>query len=168
MESSQEKNEEIFKMKSDNISLKLEPDEATRIKEEVEKQLAKKNNDCERLEEEIVSHRKKVERMYKILKSAQAMDDMLSHQRSPFDKSGLGYEGESSNKNDNASNNKDVRKPRINVAAPSKGKGQVDIGRNPTPRRNADGVNDARINGHHQKIPSQKDFRSTSRKPSSP
>ena len=77
-------NEEIFKMKSDIISLKLEANEAIHIKEEIEKQLAKKNNDCEKLEEEIVSLRKKVEGMDKTLKISQALDDMLNHQRCPF------------------------------------------------------------------------------------
>ena len=81
------------------------------MKEEFEKKLAKENNDCKRLEEVIVSLRKKVEGMEKILKSSQDLDDMINHQRSPFDKSGLGYEGESSIKNDNASNKRDVRKP---------------------------------------------------------
>ena len=47
-------------MKSGIISLKIEANEATCIKEEIEKQLAQKNNDCERLEEEIVSLGKKV------------------------------------------------------------------------------------------------------------
>ena len=83
-------------MKSDIISLKIEANEATRIKEETEKQLAKKNNECERLEEEIVFLRKKVEGMNKTLKSSQELDDMLNHQRCPFDKLGLGYAGESS------------------------------------------------------------------------
>jgi len=60
MESSQAKNEEIFKMKSDIISLKIVAAEATRSKEETEEQLAKKNNECERLEEEIVLLRKRL------------------------------------------------------------------------------------------------------------
>ena len=61
-----------------------------------------------------------------------------------------------------------MRKPERNVGAPSKGKSQVDIGRNSTVRRNVDSVKDARSNGYHQRIPRQKDFRSTSRKPYSP
>ena len=102
MESSLAKeNEEIFKMKSDIISLKIETNEAAHINEETEKQLAKKKYECERLKEEIVFLRKKVEGMNKTMKSSQALDDMLSHQRCPFDKSGLGYAGESSNENDN-------------------------------------------------------------------
>jgi len=47
-------------MKLDIISLKIEANEATRIKKETEKQLAKKNNDCKRLEDEIVSLRKRL------------------------------------------------------------------------------------------------------------
>ena len=48
MESSLAKeNEEIFKMKSDIISLKIKSNESTHIKEETEKQIAKKNNECE-------------------------------------------------------------------------------------------------------------------------
>jgi len=45
------------------------------------------------------------------LKISQTLDDILSHQRSPLDKSGLGYACEPSTNNDNASNNKDMRKP---------------------------------------------------------
>jgi len=93
---------------------------------------------------------------------------------SPFDKSGLGYAGESSRKNDenpNASNNKDVRKPRRNVDAPSsekcKEKSQDNYGRNPTPTKLADGVKNTEGNGYHQRIPRQKNFKSTSRKYSS-
>ena len=55
MESSQAKIEEISKMKSDIISLKIATAEATHSKEETEEQLAKKNAECERLEEEVVS-----------------------------------------------------------------------------------------------------------------
>ena len=91
-------------------SLKIVAAEATHSKEETEEQHAKKNNECERLEEEIVLLRKKVEGMNTILKSSQALDDMLSYHRSPSDKSGLGYVGESSSKNENASNKIDMKK----------------------------------------------------------
>ena len=47
-------------MKSDIISLKIEANEAAHIKEETEKQLAKKNNECERLEEANVSSEKRL------------------------------------------------------------------------------------------------------------
>ena len=102
MKSSQAKDEEISKMKTDIISFKIVAPEATRSKEETEGQLAKKSNECEKLEEEIVLLRKKVEGMNKIMKSSQALDDMLSYHRSPSDKSGLGYVGEPSNKDKDA------------------------------------------------------------------
>jgi len=98
-------------MKLDIIFLKMVAIEATRSNEETEKQLAKKNNECERLEEEIVFLRTKVEGMKKILVSSQALDDILSYHRFPYDKSVLGYVGESSNKNENALNKRDVKKP---------------------------------------------------------
>jgi len=168
-----EKDEEIFLLKSNVISLKIETHEVTKMMEEMKKQLVMKDEDCEKLKEEIVFLKKEVDLLNKNLKSSQTLDDILSHQRSPLDKSGLGYAGESSSKNDanpNVSNNKDVRKPKRNIDAPSssKGKSQVDIRRNPTPRRNADGAKDARSNGYHQSISRQKDFKSTSRKSPSP
>jgi len=48
--------------------------------------------------------------MNKIIKSSQALDNMLSYHRSPSDKSGLGYVGEPSNKNENALSKGDVGK----------------------------------------------------------
>ena len=111
--------------------------------------------------------------MKKTLKSSQALDDILNNQRCPFDKLGLGYIGESSSKNDNASNKKkDVRKPERNVDAPSFSKGKdksqgVNEGSH-VPRRNANVVRDARRNNYHQIISRQKGFKSTSRKSPSP
>lgn len=60
MENSQAKSEEMSKMKSDIISLKIVAVEATCSKEETEEQLVKKNNECERLEEEIFLLRKRL------------------------------------------------------------------------------------------------------------
>ena len=175
MESSQA---EISKMKTNIIFLKIEAAEATRSKEETEEQLTKNNNECEKLEEEIVLLRKKVEGMNKIMKSSQALDDMLSYHRSPSDKSGLGYVGEPSNKNEYALSKGDVKKPERNGDAPSSNKGkEKDHGynrRNPTPsrkpapRRNVADVKEARGDGYHQRISRQQGFRSTSRKPPSP
>jgi len=63
------------------------------------------------MKEEYVFLKKEVDFQNSNLKSSRTLDDILSHQRSPLDKSGLGYAGESSSKYDNASSNKDVRKP---------------------------------------------------------
>lgn len=114
------------------------------------------------MEEEIVFLRTKVEGMNRILKSSQALEDMLNYHRCPFDKSSLGYVGESSNKNDNASNKRDVKKPERNGDAPSSSKGKEKnqgynrinpaTRRNPASRRNVDDVKDARGIGYHQRI----------------
>jgi len=154
MESSQA---EISKMKTDIISFKIVAAEATRSKEETEEQLAKKSNECEKLEEEIVLLRKKVEGVNKIMKSSQALDDMLSYHRSPSDKSGLGYVGEPSNKDEDALSKRDVKKPQRSCDAPSSNKGkEKNEGSNrrnpapsgkPAPRRNVADVKKARDNG---------------------
>ena len=57
-----------------------------------------------KLKGEIVFLKKEVDLLNKNLKISQTLDDILSHQRYPLDKSGLGYVGESSSKNDNSSN----------------------------------------------------------------
>ena len=161
----EEKDDYITKLKSEITSLKAQSCEATKMMKEMKKKLVMKYEDCEKLKGEIVFLKKQVVFLNKNLKISQTLDDILSHQRSPLDKLGLGYVGESLRKNDNASNKKYVRKPGRNVDAPSKGKSQVGIGRNHTPRRNANGVKYVRSNGYHQRIPTQKDFKSTSRKP---
>jgi len=73
--------------------------------EEMKKQLVMKDEDCENMKGEIVFLKKEVDLLNKNLKISQTLDDILSHQRYPLDKSGLGYAGESSSKNDNASDN---------------------------------------------------------------
>ena len=113
----------------------------------MKKQLVMKDEDCEKLKGEIVTLKKEVVSLNKNLKSSQILDDILNHQRSPLDKSGLGYGGEPSTKNDNASNNKDVRKlGRNDTPSSSKGKSQDDIRRNPTPRRLTDHVKNKKGN----------------------
>ena len=110
-------------MKSNIISLKIKAHEATRMMEEMKKQLVMKDEDFEKLKGEIVTLKKEIVSLNKTLKISQTRDDILSHQISPLDKSGLGYVGEPSRKNDNASNNKDVRKPKRNdTLSSSKGK----------------------------------------------
>ena len=130
------------------------------MKEEMENHLEKKDEECKMMKEEINLLRKEVDHLNKSLKSSQTLDDIRSHQRSPLDKSGIGYAGEISNINDanpNTSNNKDVENPGKNIDFPSsskdKEKSQDGIGRNPTPRRYIDGVKNARGNKFYQRIP---------------
>ena len=90
-------NEEVFIIKSNIISLKIEAHKATRMMEEIKKQLVMKDEHCENLKGEIVFLKKEVDLLNKNLKSSQTLDDILSQQRSPLDKSSLGYVGEPSN-----------------------------------------------------------------------
>ena len=171
----EEKDDDITKLRSEITSLKAQSCEATKMKEEMEIILSKKDEECKKMKEDIVFLKKEVDLLNKNLKSSQTLDDILYHQRSPLDKSGLGYAGESSSKSDatpNASNKKDVRKPRRNVDALSSSKGkeksQGNNGRNIAPRILADDVNNKKGDEYYQGIPRQKGFRSKSRKPPSP
>ena len=58
-----------------------------------------KEKDCERIEEENVDLRKEIDKLttqvnnnLKFKKSSTTLDNMLNYQRSPFDKTGLGYD----------------------------------------------------------------------------
>ena len=65
-----------------------------RIEEVMKSQLREKEENCEKLEAEIVSLRHKVDKFNKKLKSSQMLDDILNIQRSPYEKTNLGYAGE--------------------------------------------------------------------------
>ena len=54
-------------------------------------QINEKEESCDKLEDEFVDLRKKVEKSNKFLNSSQILDEILESQRSPNDKSGLGY-----------------------------------------------------------------------------
>ena len=65
--------------------------------------MREKIQECERLEEEVVSLRKNLEKAQRellmntpLMKSTRQLDNMLNAQRSPLIKAGLGYVGESS------------------------------------------------------------------------
>jgi hypothetical protein len=82
------------------ISLKTQLEETKRTKEVMKVQMKKKEEDCEKLEEEVVSLRVEVEN----IKRSQVLEDILIYQRSPFNKVGLGYIGETLCKEDGNSN----------------------------------------------------------------
>lgn len=95
------------------------------MKEETENHLEKKDEECKMMKEEIDLLRKEIEILNKNLNRSQTLYDILSHEISPLDISFLGYTGEPSNSNDvnpNASKNKDVEKPGINIDAYSSSK----------------------------------------------
>jgi hypothetical protein len=57
-------------------------------------QINEKEESCCKLEDEIVDLRKKVENSNKFLNSSRILDEILERQRSPIDKSILGYKEE--------------------------------------------------------------------------
>jgi hypothetical protein len=57
-------------------------------------QINEKEESCHKLEAEVVDIRKNVENSNKFLNSSRILDEILESQRSPCDKSGLGYKEE--------------------------------------------------------------------------
>jgi hypothetical protein len=106
----EEKEEEITRLKNEKenvkvddeirksfetiVHLKTQIEEAKRIEELLKNQINEKEESCCKLEAEIVDLRKKVENSNKFLNSSLILDEILESQRSPYDKSGLGYKGE--------------------------------------------------------------------------
>lgn len=91
----EEKDDDINKLRLEITSLKAQSCEATKMKEEMDSILSKRKEEGKKMKEEIVFLKKKVNLLNKNLKISQTLDDILSHQRSPLDKSSLFYEGES-------------------------------------------------------------------------
>ena len=65
--------------------------------------MREKSQECERLEEEVVSLRKNLEKSQRellmntpLIKGSEQLDQILNAQRSPIIKTGIGYEGETS------------------------------------------------------------------------
>jgi hypothetical protein len=102
-------NQQERRLEEEIISLKTQLEEAKRMEEVMNIQMMKKEEYCEKLEEEVITLRVEVVKLNKNLKSSQVLEDILSCQRSPFNKAGLGYIGEASCKEDaNANPNKSV------------------------------------------------------------
>ena len=77
------------------MNLKFQLEEARRIEEVVRIQLNKKEENCEELEYEIVSLRKKLKKKTiesKFENSTEIWDDIINCQRYPFIKTGIGYD----------------------------------------------------------------------------
>jgi len=93
-----ERFEDFNKLEEEISSLKTQLEEARRAKEATKFQMLNKEEDYEKCEKEVVSLRVEVDKLNKNLKTTQVLADILSHQQSPYDKSGLGYTGEASSK----------------------------------------------------------------------
>jgi hypothetical protein len=86
--------DEISKSFETIVHLKTQIEEAKRVEELLKHQINEKEMSCDKLEVEIVDLRKKVEKSNKFLNSSKILDEILEIQRSPYDKSGLGYKEE--------------------------------------------------------------------------
>ena len=81
-------------------------------------QVNEKEESCHKLEADVVDLRKKVEKSNKFLNSSQILNEILESQRSPNDKSGLGYKREATHAEASTSKKHEVSpsKKKYNVA----------------------------------------------------
>ena len=89
--------EELEETRATDIKLKTQVKEARRIEEVLKDQLDEKERTCQKLEMEVVDLRKKDEKNdvhAKFKNSSTILGEILDCQRSPFDKTGLGYNKE--------------------------------------------------------------------------
>ena len=74
----------------------------------METKLKEKEETCKEREAEIVSLRKELEQVKKKWESSQTLDVILNGQKPQYDKSGIGFKGESSSTKDNAKSYADI------------------------------------------------------------
>ena len=77
--------------------LKLQIREANKIEERLEESLREKQSTCERMEEELADLRRKLDTKFiqnKYENSSKTLDEIISAQRNPSNKNGLGYSQE--------------------------------------------------------------------------
>jgi DNA repair exonuclease SbcCD ATPase subunit len=94
IEENKKLDDEIRKSLEVNVHLKTQIEEAKRVEELLKNQVNEKEESCHKLEAEVVDLRKKVEKSNKFLNSSTILNEILDSQRSPNDKSGLGYKKE--------------------------------------------------------------------------
>ena len=73
------------------VHLKTQIEEAKRVEELLKNEVNEKEEPCHKLEVKVVDLRKKVEKSNKFLNISTISNEILDSQRSPNDKSGLGY-----------------------------------------------------------------------------
>jgi hypothetical protein len=99
------------------ISLKIQLEEAKGIEEAVKSQLKEKEETCEKLESEVVSLKEKLKKsntQLKFEKSTETLNEILSFQRSPFIKTGLGYDENQNTPEENPKSYANILKGSIN------------------------------------------------------
>ena len=95
--------EREYEDKKEIVGLKTHLEEARKIEDTLLQQMRKKSQECERLEEEVMSLRKNLEKAQRellmntpLMKSSRQLDQIINAQRPPHIKAGIGYEGETS------------------------------------------------------------------------
>ena len=87
--------EELEEIRKEDVELKTHLEEAKRIEEVLKDKLDEKEEQCQKLEMEVVGLRKTSEKSnaqcVKFKNNSIILDEILDYQRSAFDKSGLGY-----------------------------------------------------------------------------
>jgi hypothetical protein len=120
--------DEINKIFEIIVHLKTQIEEAKMVEELLKYQVNEKEESCHKLETEVVDLRKKVEKSNKFLNSSKILNEILESQRSPNDKSGLGYKREATHAEASTSKKHEVSpslsKDKDNVASkpPTQGK----------------------------------------------
>jgi hypothetical protein len=139
--------DEISKSFETIVHLKTQIEEAKRIEELLKNQINEKEESCCKLEDEIVDLRKKVEKSNKFLNSSRILDEILESQRSPYDKSGLGYKKEATHAEASTSKKHEVSpsKKEDNVAKQPSTQGKENF------KRTKKGRNQEAILGHQSK-----------------
>jgi chromosome segregation ATPase len=89
--------EDLKETREINVNLRTQLEEAKRIEELLKNQVNEKEESCHKMEAEVVDLRRKAEKSnthVKFMNNSIILDEILDSQRSPNDKSGLGYNKE--------------------------------------------------------------------------
>jgi predicted RNase H-like nuclease (RuvC/YqgF family) len=94
IEENKKVDDEISKSLEVNVNLKTQIEESKRVEELLKNQVNEKEESSHKLEAEVFDLIKKVEKSNKFLNSSTILNEILDSQRSPNDKSSLGYNKE--------------------------------------------------------------------------
>jgi hypothetical protein len=114
--------DEISKCVETIVHLKTQIEEAKRVEELLKNQINEKEDSCHKLEAKVVDLRKKVEKSNKFFNRSQILNEILESQRSPYDRSGLGYKGESIHAEESTSKKHEVSTPKDEDKPSTQGK----------------------------------------------
>jgi hypothetical protein len=123
--------DEISKNFETIIHLKTQIEEAKRVEELLKNQINEKEESCDKLEDEIVDLRKKVDKSNKFLNRSKIFYEILESQISPYDKLGLGSKQEATHAEERTSKKHEVSpsKKEDNVAKQSSTQGKENFKR---------------------------------------